>query len=415
MSTNRLREGSVRAGVAGRAAAWAPALLAAGLWLSFGPSILAASGPTPAGVDPAEAPWAETRRVPASRRAAARVDLAKVVLPSDDWTFRPTVVVRRGTSQGSGTIIASVDGETLVLTAAHVVGESGPISVELHRYNLGLERTPAPPGAWPRPIAAEVAAIDRAADLAVLRIESLGALPYVARLATARRELAVDSIVTSIGIDLGKHLSSWSTRLVEALWFELNDNREERLFFITARAPEHGRSGGGLFLPDGELVGVCIGHAELVRGRRRGVFASRESIRQLLADHDLTATIARSELRRTRLVRQPTHHAGAAWTATSFRTTSPSPVTPTGSRRLPSHKSIFNRGRGTHSGTRGPSEPRAPGSPLPRGSPARRPSARVPMRLSKLQKTRGRRLRSGSRSRSTKKIRAMAPQTAVTS
>ena len=114
--------------------------------------------------------WAETRRVPASRRPAARVDLSKAVLPSDDWTFRPTVVVRRGPSQGSGTIIASVEGETLVLTASHVIRESGPISVELHRYNLGLERMPAPPGAWPRPIAAELAAIDRAADLAVLRI-----------------------------------------------------------------------------------------------------------------------------------------------------------------------------------------------------------------------------------------------------
>jgi S1-C subfamily serine protease len=303
MSTHRLREVSVRAVVEGRAAPWAPALLAAGLWLSFGPSVLAAPGPTPAGVDPAEAPWAETPRVPASRRTAARVALAKVVLPSDDWTFRPTVVVRRGPSQGSGTIIASVEGETLVLTASHVIRESGPISVELHRYNLGLERTPAPPGAWPRPIAAEVAAIDRAADLAVLRIESLGALPYVARLAASRRELAVDSTVTSIGIDLGRHLSSWSTPMVEALWFELNDNREERLFFITARVPEHGRTGGGLFLPDGELVGVCIGHAELVRGRRQGVFASRESIRRLLVDHGLDPVVARSEMRRARLGR----------------------------------------------------------------------------------------------------------------
>jgi S1-C subfamily serine protease len=191
------------------------------------------------------------------------------------------------------------------LTAAHVVRESGPISVELHRYNFGLERTPAPPGAWPQSVAADIAAIDAAADLAVLRIEGLPPLPYVARIAPARHEPAVDSVVTSIGIDLGRHLSSWSTRLVEALWFELNDNREERLFFITARAPEHGRSGGGLFLPDGELVGVCIGHAELFRGARQGVFASRESIRHLLAEHDLMTVIARSERRRSRMGSRP--------------------------------------------------------------------------------------------------------------
>jgi S1-C subfamily serine protease len=223
------------------------------------------------------------------------------VLASDDWTFRPTVVVRRGTSQGSGTIIASTEDETLVLTAAHVVQEHGPILVELHRYNLGLERTPPAPQAWPRPVGAAVAATDPAADLAILRIQNIGALPYVARLSLSQSEPAPESLVTSIGIDLGTKLTSWSSRLVETLWFELNNNEDERLFLITARAPEHGRSGGGLFLAGGELVGVCIGHAELVRGQRMGIFASGESIRQLLLDRRLAAVIARSELRRSYL------------------------------------------------------------------------------------------------------------------
>jgi S1-C subfamily serine protease len=274
----------------------AAACLLLGVWSLIGPeaAVAAAPGDSPrAAMAPGQSP-----RAAALRRTAAR---AEAPLPADDWTLRPTVVVLRGTSQGSGTIIASVDGEALVLTAAHVVREAGPISVELHRYNLGLERATVPPGTWPRTIDAEVAAIDPAADLAILRIEGVDALPYVARLASPRREPAVGSFVTSIGIDLGIKLSSWSTRLVEALWFELNDNRDERLFFITARPPEHGRSGGGLFLPDGELIGVCVGHAELVRGRRFGVFASRESIHQLLVGHDLTSAIARSERRRPRL------------------------------------------------------------------------------------------------------------------
>ena len=47
-------------------------------------------------------------------------------VPWDNETYRPTVVVRRGTSQGSGTIIASIDGETLVFTASHVVKDEGP-------------------------------------------------------------------------------------------------------------------------------------------------------------------------------------------------------------------------------------------------------------------------------------------------
>ena len=307
MGGNRRR---ARTGVAqARAAATSVAMIAVAgmvLWACAGGHAIAGQGAqsdartgTSATAPPATVP--QTRRPAATTvRPAAWVDPSKIVLPSDDWTFRPTVVVRRGTSQGSGTIIASIEGETLVLTAAHVVQEHGPITVEVHRYNLGLERSRPAPGTWPRYLSAFVAATDPAADLAILRIETHAALPYVARLAPSYPEPAPDSIVTSIGIDLGIKLSCWSSRLVESLWFELNESRDERLFFITARAPEHGRSGGGLFLDNGELVGVCVGHAELVRGHRMGVFASRESIRQLLLDHRLDTIVALSELRQSR-------------------------------------------------------------------------------------------------------------------
>jgi S1-C subfamily serine protease len=332
MRVNRWR---VRAGVAhaGEAAAWVAIVAAVGMVLGAGAGrqAIAAQGAgskartgTSATVLPATAP--QTGRPAATTvRPAARVDPSKIVLPSDDWTFRPTVVVRRGTSQGSGTIIASIEGETLVLTAAHVVQERGPITVEVHRYNLGLERSRPAPGTWPRSLSAFVAATDPAADLAILRIEKIAALPYVARLAPSHPEPALDSIVTSIGIDLGIKLSSWSSRLVESLWFELNESRDERLFFITARAPEHGRSGGGLFLDSGELVGVCVGHAELVRGHHMGVFASRESIRQLLLDHRLDTIVALSELRQSRLSprsrgRGPSVNAGAPTASPVTRT-----------------------------------------------------------------------------------------------
>jgi S1-C subfamily serine protease len=247
------------------------------------------------------------------------------VRPSDDWTFRPTVVVRRGTSQGSGTIIASVDGQTLVLTASHVLKGDGPIVVELHRYNVGMERYPAAAGAWPRKVGASLAAADRAADVAILRIEQVVALPYVARLASQEQEPAADSVVTSVGIDLGVKLMSWTSLLVDTLWFELNDSQHERAFFITAKAPEHGRSGGGLFLSTGELVGVCVGHAELVPGQRMGIFASRDSIQQLLASRDLAALVSRSELRRARASggRSPVRGTDAASRAPATSTVTP--------------------------------------------------------------------------------------------
>ena len=174
-----------------------------------------------------------------------------------------------------------------------------------------------------------MAATDPAADLAILRIEGIAALPYVARLAPGFEDPASDSLVTSIGIDLGTRLSSWSARLVETLWFELNDSRDERLFFITDRVPEHGRSGGGLFLPNGELVGVCVGHAELVRGERMGVFASRESIRQLLRDDRLAAVVARSELRQSARGRSTQTPGRSASTSPNTRGPTIPPFTPT--------------------------------------------------------------------------------------
>ena len=90
---------------------------------------------------------AKKSTLPEPRLKRRKLDTA---VESDNWTFRPTVLVRRGSSQGTGTIIASLDRETLVLTAGHVIRGRGPILVELHRYNLGIEHQPTIPGKWPR-------------------------------------------------------------------------------------------------------------------------------------------------------------------------------------------------------------------------------------------------------------------------
>ena len=218
------------------------------------------------------------------------------VQPGDDGTFRPTVIVRRGTSQGTGTIIATDAKESLVLTAAHVVAGEGSITVELHRYNIGLEKTAG--GAWPLVIVAEVAASDPAADVAVLRFREPSPVPFVARLYEGDPDaVAADSLATSLGVDLGARLSSWNTRIVKSTRLQLEGEGWGRPFLITLKIPEHGRSGGGLFLAEGRLVGVCVGHAELVEGRRMGVFASIASVRRLLLEQKLDALVDRSQAR----------------------------------------------------------------------------------------------------------------------
>lgn len=216
--------------------------------------------------------------------------------PGRDLTFRPTVMVRRGTGQGSGTVIASAPGETLVLTAAHVLEGDGPPYIEVHRYNLGLERLRGREG-WPRRLTARLVARDRDADLAVLRVEGFRALPFVARVADGPGEPATGQPVVSVGIDLGSKLASWSARVVGPARVDMKKGGGDRPFLLVDRLPEHGRSGGGLFAADGAVVGVCIGRAEVVRGRRVGVFASTESIRRLLREHDLEAAVARRPTR----------------------------------------------------------------------------------------------------------------------
>ena len=244
---------------------------------------------------PSKATTNETTSVNASDVAQSRTHRQSLVQDSDNWTFRPTVLIRRGTSQGSGTIIASLDGDTLILTAAHVIRGHGPILVELHRYNLGLEHLPSSPGRWPRQVPAELAASDTAADIAVVRVRNMVALPFVARLVEGSEPPPLKADLTSVGIDLGAKLSSWKTVLVEVLGFELNDSGTDRPFLVTARIPEHGRSGGGLFDQYGKLVGVCVGHAELIKGKRMGVFSSAENVRELLRQNELTAVIDKSE------------------------------------------------------------------------------------------------------------------------
>lgn len=209
-------------------------------------------------------------------------------------------MVRRGTSQGTGTIIASVDGETLILTAAHVVRGRDRLVIELHRYNLGVERR-AGDGKWPRVVPAEVVASDPSADVAIIRVNKMVALPYVARMLDGdnQGELKARSPVRSLGIEQGAKLSSWDSVLVETAQIQLDDHDEDRPFLITARIPKHGRSGGGLFTADGRLIGVCVGHAEMVKGRRMGVFSSIANARRLILKHDLAAVVARSSARQS--------------------------------------------------------------------------------------------------------------------
>lgn len=235
--------------------------------------------------------WLAAGLLAAPGRAGEPVDAP---LPGDDATYRPTVLVRKGPALGTGTIIASVEGESLILTASHVVDDPGPLHVELFRHNFGWERSRSAAG-FPRKVAAAVATRDRDADLAILRVRGQLALPYVARLAPASRSLAVGSPVTSIGFDHGGRLTGFASRVRRIDRVDMDRGGGDRPFLITDHPPEVGRSGGGLFLANGMQVGVCVARAQLPPGPVVGMYAPVESVRALLDGRDdLRAVVARS-------------------------------------------------------------------------------------------------------------------------
>lgn len=240
------------------------------------------------------------------RRIAARsITPEDLPGPLDDVIFRPTVMVRKGNSRGSGTIIASTKGRSLILTAAHVIDGPGRAAIELHRFNLGIEGRKLG-GSWPKVIPVKILVADLNADVAVLMVEGLARLPYVARLNDTLADPLPDGFsVTSVGIDQASDLNSWDSRIRGTALLSRNladeggsaftspsgnqgqaPSHDPRLFVITEHPPIQGRSGGGLYSSDGRLLGVCVGRIEVksTRGEERtiGLFASGQSIQRVL-------------------------------------------------------------------------------------------------------------------------------------
>jgi S1-C subfamily serine protease len=238
--------------------------------------------------------------------------------PLDDVTIRPTVLIRDGNSRGSGTIIGSNRGRALILTAAHVIDGPGDPAIELHRYNLGIEGRKLG-GTWPKVYPARVLAADSDADVAVLLVEGLAKLPYVAQLDPELGQApSSGSAVTSVGIDQASDLNAWNSRIRGTALLSRNraepadastsaggsspfriedgirdtdrDGRGRRLFLITEHAPIQGRSGGGLFSEEGRLLGLCVGRIEVKTPEGEsgaiGLFASGKSILRVLDQLD---------------------------------------------------------------------------------------------------------------------------------
>jgi thiol-disulfide isomerase/thioredoxin len=168
-----------------------------------------------------------------------------------------------GVNFGSGTVIDSRIGRTLILTCGHLFRDlKGGAKVEVDVFDR--QRKPAT-------YVGSIVDFDLDADVGLVAIATTVALP-TAPLGTINRSLSVGEKVACIGCG-GGELPLQEPLTVTALnKYDGPDNVE------CTGVPVRGRSGGGLFC-DRELIGVCVAADPQ---EKRGLYCGLKPIYELL-------------------------------------------------------------------------------------------------------------------------------------
>jgi thiol-disulfide isomerase/thioredoxin len=179
-------------------------------------------------------------------------------------SVRLTLEDTNARSHGTGTIIDARKGQALVITCAHLFRESkgdAPVNVELFEAGpQGVRVT--------EKVVGKVFSYDLDRDVAFVTIwptRPVCVVPVAPQGTTIDRN---DS-ATSVGCSNGQDPTVMATRVTWLDRYQGPPNIE------TSGAPVVGRSGGGLFNEDGQLVGVCF--AADYEGNK-GLYAGLQSI-----------------------------------------------------------------------------------------------------------------------------------------
>lgn len=142
---------------------------------------------------------------------------------------------------GTGTVIHSVAGQSIVLTCAHIFKDAAAdaiVEVDVFQGDKVLK--------YP----ATVLGGDHNADVALIQIKNSSKLP-AAEVAFNRASLKPRESLFSVGCSNGDPPTRLKMNVVEVNRFEGPST------VLCTNAPTQGRSGGGLFDADNRLVGVC--------------------------------------------------------------------------------------------------------------------------------------------------------------
>ncbi|PQO31744.1 trypsin-like peptidase domain-containing protein [Blastopirellula marina] len=147
-----------------------------------------------------------------------------------------------GHSYGSGTVVHAQGNEALVLTCAHLFRDSqgeGPLEVITYQDS---EQGTVVPG--------KVIVFDLDRDVALVAIGTRSPIQPMP-IGSANHGVEVGQPAFSVGCDNGGPRNLYPTRINSLNRYVGHDNVQ------AAGAPTVGRSGGGLFSADGQLIGVC--------------------------------------------------------------------------------------------------------------------------------------------------------------
>ncbi|MFK7817098.1 MAG: trypsin-like peptidase domain-containing protein [Planctomycetaceae bacterium] len=174
---------------------------------------------------------------------------------------------------GSGTIVHSQRGRSIILTCAHIMDQAGPNpKVQVDVFLNGKSKT----------FHGKVVGHDINPDVGLITIPTSMKLP-IAEVVPPTQKPEKGQSVFSIGCNNGKEPTREGARLSGVDSYDGPNNLE------TNHAPEHGRSGGALFDSAGRVIGVC---SAADRKGNHGLYAGNRAIFTMLKKYNMLEVYA---------------------------------------------------------------------------------------------------------------------------
>ena len=179
----------------------------------------------------------------------------------------------QGTSYGTGTLISSKPGRSIVVTCGHVFrgwSKASRLEVDVFAADGRTETFIGEPIDY-----------DIKAEVGLLSINTSDVLP-TARVASLEGMVQPKDRVFSVGCGQGNAPSIEFHEVTGIDRYQGFDNIE------CTGAPVQGRSGGGLFNNANEVIGTCIGFMDVGQGVKRGLYSGLRAIHRVLDRQSLT-------------------------------------------------------------------------------------------------------------------------------